>query len=61
MATEFKIPLHRFDTNLLPPEARQVGTEAFNHFFKFRVKFKRQVCSEHNWCMTFSSYMCIWN
>ena len=29
MATEFKIPLHRFDTNLLPPEARQVGTEAF--------------------------------
>ena len=29
MATEFKIPLHRFDINLLPPEARQVGTEAF--------------------------------
>lgn len=29
MATEFKIALHRFDTNLLPPEARQVGTEAF--------------------------------
>ena len=29
MATEFKIPLHRFDTNLLPPEARQVGTDAF--------------------------------
>lgn len=29
MATEFKIPLHRFDVNLLPPEARQVGTEAF--------------------------------
>jgi tetratricopeptide (TPR) repeat protein len=29
MATEFKIPLHRFDTNLLPPGARQVGTEAF--------------------------------
>jgi len=29
MATEFKIPLHRFDTNLLPAEARQVGTEAF--------------------------------
>ncbi|MBE0548535.1 MAG: tetratricopeptide repeat protein [Rubrivivax sp.] len=29
MATEFKIPLHRFDTNLLPPDARQVGTEAF--------------------------------
>ena len=29
MATEFKIPLHRFDTNLLAPDARQVGTEAF--------------------------------
>ncbi|MBK6789124.1 MAG: tetratricopeptide repeat protein [Betaproteobacteria bacterium] len=29
MATEFTIPLHRFDTNLLPPEARQVGTDAF--------------------------------
>lgn len=29
MASEFKIPVHRFDTNLLPPEARQVGTEAF--------------------------------
>ena len=29
MATEFKIPLHRFDVNLLPPDARQVGTEAF--------------------------------
>ena len=29
MATEFKIPLHRFDTNLLPAHARQVGTEAF--------------------------------
>ena len=29
MATEFKIPLHRFDTNLLPAEARQVGTEVF--------------------------------
>ena len=29
MATEFKIPLHRFDTNLLPTDARQVGTEAF--------------------------------
>ena len=30
MATEFKIPLHRFDTNLLPVDARQVGTEMFN-------------------------------
>lgn len=29
MASEFKIPVHRFDTNLLPPEARQVGTESF--------------------------------
>jgi len=29
MATDYKIPLHRFDVNLLPPEARQVGTEAF--------------------------------
>ena len=29
MATEFKIPHHRFDTNLLPADARQVGTEAF--------------------------------
>lgn len=29
MATEFKIPLHRFDVNLLPAEARQVGTESF--------------------------------
>ena len=26
---EFKIPISRFDTILLPPEARQVGTEAF--------------------------------
>ena len=26
---EFKIPISRFDTNLLPSEARQVGTEAF--------------------------------
>jgi len=25
----FKIPLVRFDTNLLPPGARQIGTEAF--------------------------------
>ena len=29
MAIEFKIPLHRFDANLLPADARQVGTEAF--------------------------------
>jgi tetratricopeptide (TPR) repeat protein len=29
MATEYKIPLHRFDVNLLPPDARQVGTDAF--------------------------------
>ena len=29
MATEYKIPLHRFDVNLLPPDARQVGTEPF--------------------------------
>jgi tetratricopeptide (TPR) repeat protein len=29
MATEFKIPLHRFDVNLLPPDSRQVGTESF--------------------------------
>jgi tetratricopeptide (TPR) repeat protein len=29
MATQFTIPLHRFDTNLLPADARQVGTEAF--------------------------------
>lgn len=29
MASEFKISLHRFDTNLLPPDARQVGSEAF--------------------------------
>ena len=29
MATEYKIALHRFDVNLLPPEARQVGTDAF--------------------------------
>lgn len=26
---EFKIPISRFDTDLLPPEARRVGTEAF--------------------------------
>ena len=26
---EYKIPLHRFDVNLLPPDARQVGTDAF--------------------------------
>jgi tetratricopeptide (TPR) repeat protein len=29
MATEFTIPLHQFDTNLLPADARQVGTDAF--------------------------------
>ena len=29
MATNFTLPLHRFDTNLLPPDARQIGTEAF--------------------------------
>jgi len=29
MVTEFKIALHRFDVNLLPADARQVGTEAF--------------------------------
>ena len=29
MAAEFKIPLHRFDANLLPSDARQVGTESF--------------------------------
>ena len=29
MATEFTIPLHRFDTNFLPADARQVGTDAF--------------------------------
>ena len=29
MATPFKLPLHRFDTNLLPPHARQVGSSAF--------------------------------
>ena len=29
MATEFRIPFHRFDTNLLPADARQVGTDAF--------------------------------
>ncbi len=29
MATEYKIALHRFDVNLLPPQARQVGTDAF--------------------------------
>ena len=29
MATEFTIPAHRFDTNLLPADARQVGTDAF--------------------------------
>ena len=29
MATEYKIALHRFDVNLLPAEARQVGTAAF--------------------------------
>lgn len=28
MATEYKIALYRFDVNLLPPEARQVGTDA---------------------------------
>lgn len=27
----FKIPLNRFDLNLLPPECRQVGTEAFQN------------------------------
>lgn len=27
--TEYKIPLHRFDLTLLPPEARKIGSEAF--------------------------------
>lgn len=31
MTTEYKIALHRFDVNLLPPSARQVGTEAFKN------------------------------
>ena len=29
MTTEYKIPLHRFDVNLHPPDARQFGTEPF--------------------------------
>jgi hypothetical protein len=29
MPTNFTLPLHRFDTNLLPPDARQIGSEAF--------------------------------
>lgn len=29
MISEFKIPLHRFDLNLLPANARQIGSEAF--------------------------------
>jgi tetratricopeptide (TPR) repeat protein len=29
MISEFKIPLHRFDLNLLPAGARQIGSEAF--------------------------------
>lgn len=29
MISEFKIPLHRFDLNLLPADARQIGSEAF--------------------------------
>lgn len=29
MPTQFSIPLNRFDTNLLPADARQVGTDAF--------------------------------
>ena len=29
MASEYKIPLHRFDTNLLPPDARRIGSPAF--------------------------------
>lgn len=29
MISEFKIPLHRFDLNLLPANSRQIGTESF--------------------------------
>lgn len=29
MIQEFTIPLHRFDLNLLPPNARQIGTDTF--------------------------------
>ena len=29
MTTEYKIALHRFDVNLLPADARQVGTDSF--------------------------------
>lgn len=29
MIQEFTIPLHRFDLNLLPPEARKIGSDAF--------------------------------
>ena len=44
MASEFKIPLHRFDTNLLPPDARQVGTESFKTavMLHFAVEYAAQ-------------------
>ena len=29
MTTEYKIALHRFDVNLLPAQARQIGSDAF--------------------------------
>jgi hypothetical protein len=34
MASEYKIPLHRFDTNLLPPDARRIGSPAFEYASK---------------------------
>lgn len=44
MVTEYKIPLHRFDVNLLPPESRQVGTEAFKNavMLHFAVEYASQ-------------------
>lgn len=44
MSTQYKIPLHRFDVNLLPPEARQVGTEAFKTavMLHFAVEYAKE-------------------
>ena len=38
----FKIPLNRFDLNLLPPECRQVGTEAFQNAVLMHCKRPRK-------------------
>ena len=45
MTTEYKIALHRFDVNLLPADARQVGTDSFKTavMLHFAMSMRRRV------------------